>query len=215
VILAAAAGLLLGLAGSAHCAAMCGPLAALAAPSGKRAVIYHAGRIGTYLALGTMAGIVGATAGWAGLGHALSIGAAVLLLTLAAAEGWPHVLRLRWPGVVHATRRLLAPVARLARPRSAASAAGLGALNGLLPCGLVYAATTSAAAQDGLAASVVFMAAFGAGTTPLLAGAGLGAAALTARWRFHLRRLVPVVMTLAAVLLLLRVIAAPATHVHS
>ena len=56
---ALAAGLALGIAGSLHCVAMCGPLVLAAAPRGRRAAWYHAGRWSVYVAMGVAAGALG------------------------------------------------------------------------------------------------------------------------------------------------------------
>jgi sulfite exporter TauE/SafE len=80
----------------------------------------------------------------------------------------------------------------------------LGAVNGLLPCGLVYAAVAAAAAAGSLAAAVTFMIGFGFGTMPLLLVVTLSATAVPAPVRRRLRFVAPVLMALAGVLLILR-----------
>jgi hypothetical protein len=47
------------LAGSAHCALMCGPLVAVVNPDRRSEVLYHAGRAVGYAGLGTLAGLLG------------------------------------------------------------------------------------------------------------------------------------------------------------
>ena len=44
----------------------------------------------------------------------------------------------------------------------------IGFLNGLLPCGLVYMAIATATAVANVSTSIVFMAAFGLGTLPVM-----------------------------------------------
>jgi uncharacterized protein len=67
-----AAGVLLGLAGSVHCAGMCGPLMLTVSGGGPlnastllRMLVYHSGRVLMYLVLGAAAGFAG---------HGLSFG---------------------------------------------------------------------------------------------------------------------------------------------
>ena len=76
------AGLLLGLAGSGHCLAMCGPLVAALGPRlhsltrgrhFRRLLLYHAGRLATYLLLALPAGILGRLLSLQGLGRAAAI----------------------------------------------------------------------------------------------------------------------------------------------
>ena len=59
----------------------------------------------------------------------------------------------------------------------------LGAVNGLLPCGLSYAAFMRAAAADGLLEGMAMCAAFGLGTLPGLLLLGTGAAPIIRRYR--------------------------------
>jgi sulfite exporter TauE/SafE len=59
----------------------------------------------------------------------------------------------------------------------------LGFVNGLVPCGLVYAAAIGAAATQSYTGGVVFMLMFGLGTIPALSIAGLS------RWLIPLKRM--------------------------
>ena len=56
-----------------------------------------------------------------------------------------------------------------------------GALNGLLPCGLFYAALTAAVGVGDLGQALAFMGAFATGTTPVLVFIALAGCAATAR----------------------------------
>jgi sulfite exporter TauE/SafE len=91
-----------------------------------------------------------------------------------------------------------------------------GAVNGLLPCGLVYPAALTAAALGNPSSTALFMLGFGAGTLPAMVGLSYGLALFPSRLRAHLRRLTPAALTLTGVLLIVQGIA-PATggnHVH-
>ena len=79
--------LALGLLGSLHCAAMCGPLMlALPVPPGGPArfiagrSVYQLGRVTTYCLLGLIAGLVGQSIFLAGLQRTLSISLGVTIL---------------------------------------------------------------------------------------------------------------------------------------
>jgi sulfite exporter TauE/SafE len=90
----------------------------------------------------------------------------------------------------------------------------LGAVNGLLPCGLVYAALAIALTNGGPFDAAVFMASFGIGTTPAVFGAWL-----LGGWRpLAVRRIgayvAPAALTIAAVLLIARALAMPTGHAH-
>jgi sulfite exporter TauE/SafE len=92
----------------------------------------------------------------------------------------------------------------LLRQRSLASTFALGMLNGLFPCGLVYAACAGAVATGGLLSGVEYMAAFGFGTVPMMLGIGLVGQKLQFTLRFKLQHLIPACLALVAVLLILR-----------
>lgn len=226
-MMAVLAGLALGVAGSVHCAAMCGPLVMLAGArrpaSGTpstgawvgRTLRYHGGRVLVYGALGTLAGAGGATAARAGFGRALAVLAGLALLAQAAAA-LPSVSHGRLAqGLAAGVTRVVAAVAGWLRRRGVQGPFALGALNGLLPCGLVYAALTAAAGLGSLAQAVGFMLAFGLGTAPVLVFLGMAAGAVTARVPVRVRRAAPAVLAIVGVLLIVRGLRTPAIHDHT
>jgi sulfite exporter TauE/SafE len=73
-----------------------------------------------------------------------------------------------------------------------------------VPCGLVYAAVTAAAAMGSAADALVLMIGFGLGTVPALVALSLSATWLPLGLRVRLRQLTPVVLALTAALLLVR-----------
>lgn len=206
-------GFVLGLASSAHCVVMCGPLVLAIGPRRAgvsvwmalgRLLPYHAGRIAVYIALAFPAGWVAEAAGQGGLGRVLGLIIAAVLLAAACGmtrrAEWRVMSRL----VGQRVARLAAVAAswRQTRPRTAAVVAGMA--NGLVPCGLVYAAALAAAGWGSLTGACAMMLGFGLGTLPALAVVALLPAALPQRLRPAMQRLVPVVLALAAVLLLIR-----------
>jgi sulfite exporter TauE/SafE len=92
--------------------------------------------------------------------------------------------------------------AALLRRRSLVSLFALGLINGLLPCGLVYVAAAGAAATGNLLSGALHMAAFGAGTLPVMLGIGLVGRRLQVAVPF--RKWIPLSVVLVAALLLLR-----------
>jgi len=200
-------GFLLGFAGSLHCAGMCGPLllalrgkglAAGRGPLGPAA--YHLGRLLTYGAIGALFAAAGQTLAFAGFQRWVSLAAGALLLVglagraLAPASRWIH----------RATASLRSRFGGLLERRTLGAAMGLGALNGLLPCGLVYVAAAAAAATANLAQGIAFMFAFGLGTLPMLLGITWAGAALPAPARLKWQRAAPFAAGCAAALLILR-----------
>ncbi len=145
---------LMGLFGSlAHCLGMCVPLVMMAQARFSRggrdvlamALRYHGARIAVYAALGAIAGLAGAMVmaglrlgGIAGLASIL-FGLAVIMFGLAnLGVALPRPVQISGAWVVRPMR------AALALPSGQGSLAA-GALNGLLPCPLVYAALVMAA----------------------------------------------------------------------
>jgi sulfite exporter TauE/SafE len=212
------AGLTLGLAGSLHCVAMCGPLVGLVAPVlGRRllpALLYQLGRVSTYALIGALAGLAGAGAGLAGLGRGLSVAAGIVMLVTAAGRTVRSrpIVSAWWTR--HLTRALGAVAGiRAAHPR--ASAVGAGAVNGALPCGLVYVAALAAATTGGPSGGAGVMLAFGAGTMPVMLGLWTTASSMPMAIRRRLRVLTPAALVVVGVLLVLRGVAATAAqHAH-
>jgi sulfite exporter TauE/SafE len=196
--------LILGLVGSVHCAAMCGPLllavANMARPTHSRFSVcaYHAGRLTTYCALGVLFGMIGKTFALVGLQRWLSIAAGgVILFGLAVST---RSIATRTIG--RAVGKIKVAFGRLLQRRTLAAQFFLGTLNGLLPCGLVYIAAAGAAATLSPWVGAAHMATFGLGTLPMLLGIGIAGRRLNALFRFP--RLVPLSVTAVALLLLLR-----------
>ena len=201
------AAFILGFVGSLHCAAMCGPLVLAMPVVGTRKneimasrVVYNLGRITAYSLLGVIFGLLGKSFALAGFQQWLSITAGIVMLAFVflgrkrfSSSGW------RAAGWIKSTFR-----AFLQR-RTYPAVFGLGAANGLLPCGLVYLAGTAAAASGDVSGAVLYMLMFGFGTIPMMFGIGLiGVSFMKLLQRFGLKPLVPVAVSLVALTLILR-----------
>ena len=122
-------------------------------------------RLFTYALLGLASGSIGRLSVLAGVGTWLSlICGAVLIAAAVGVTGISRIIGGRVtsmvvPGLQWAMRRT-GDAPRL-------SAAIAGALNGLLPCGLVYAALAAAMATGHPVRASFFMLSFGVGTLPL------------------------------------------------
>jgi uncharacterized protein len=172
------------LAGSPHCAGMCGGFVAFYAGqgAGRRGlahVAYNGGRLVSYAALGALAGLLGAglerAGALAGVARAAAIVAGALMVlwglaALATALGvrWPWVARRAAGGgvIARALRALHAQPAPL-------RALALGLLTTLLPCGFLWVFVAAAAATASPGWGALVMVAFWAGTVPIMAGLGL------------------------------------------
>jgi sulfite exporter TauE/SafE len=218
-MIALAAGVLLGLAGSAHCGAMCGPLALLVdgprqgddgGGRWRRRIAYHAARLTTYAALGAAAGIGGHTLTQVGLGRGLALAAGLTLIGLACLDLRSRRRGREAPGRI---ARALGRAGSGLRRRALAHPAALGVLNGLLPCGLIYAAITAALGTGSLAGGLAMMIGFGLGTVPALLGVAVFASA-GAAGSIRFRRVVAPLATAVGGLVLIVQAVAPGLHDH-
>jgi uncharacterized protein len=202
------AGFTLGLFGSLHCVGMCGPLAlALPAPhtgSNKHilpSVFYNAGRVVTYSLLGLLFGFIGKSFSLIGYQQLLSIIAgSIMLLMTVLYFGFRQSYQPQWfQNFTWKIQRVIA--SSLQRNRNSFCT---GMANGLLPCGMVYAAIAGALVSKSLMASVLFMASFGMATIPAMLLLMLFGSQMSIHMRVKLRKLIPYVMCMVAALLILR-----------
>jgi sulfite exporter TauE/SafE len=100
--------------------------------------------------------------------------------------------------------RLKNRMAELFAAKSLASLFSIGLLNGLLPCGFVYLAIAAAIASGSAANGALFMAAFGIGTVPVMMMISWFAHLATMKFRSNLSKLFPYVISLMAILMILR-----------
>lgn len=167
----------MGLLGSLHCVAMCGPLL-LALPAGKghgrivfNRIIYQIGRILTYTGLGLVIGFISIGAEYKGWQQGLSIFTGVVLVSMGLFTFFGH----HSSGIVIAQQKLFAPLFKrmgywLYKPGGNFIA---GMLNGFLPCGMVYMALATALNTGNTVGGGRFMLLFGLGTLPLMLITGI------------------------------------------
>jgi uncharacterized protein len=199
--------LVVGIVGSLHCAGMCGPLALALPQAGHSAPAYFAGRLAynlgrvvTYCLLGMVFGFLGRTLFLAGIQRWVSIALGLVLLAGVFASR-----RLAsWQPLTRLVDHLKAQMSTLLHRRSLTALAALGLLNGLLPCGLVYVAGAGATATGGILPGMLYMAAFGAGTVPMMLAIGLSGRLVPVSLRLKLARAIPLSIFLLAALLILR-----------
>lgn len=211
------------LAGSLHCAGMCGPFMAVAGAFGASprtrlgsAGAYHLGRLLTYLVLGALGGVLGSVLDLAGAAAGIArVSALVAGLVLL---GWGIASLLRRPGLVGLGRRgpnpLQAALARvlIALEHRPPLTRGLilGLSTTLIPCGWLYAFVAMAAASGALAPAVATMFTFWVGTLPLLLGVSFGMQAFFARIGPRVRMVSSALIAVAGLALIGLRVAAPA-----
>lgn len=191
--------LIAGLAGSVHCAGMCGGIVgafSVGAPvrviriagagrgsAGSHVLAYNAGRIASYMLAGALAG--GAAGSLASLARMASLQLAAYLLAnlmlavmgLYLMDAWRGLARIEAAGgqLWRRMQPLLKPLLPMDSP---CKALALGALWGWVPCGMVYSMLLTAMLSGSALAGALVMGTFGLGTLPMLLAMGLSGARL-------------------------------------
>jgi len=176
-----------------------------------------------YLLMGLAAGYVGQAVTSGGFGAALAIGSGAILVTAAVGSTGGRLGRVSSAGA-YALRRIAAPVFRWGRLHPLAGPVAAGLLNGLLPCGMVYAALASACLPGSTRGALLVMLGFGLGTAPVLIALSAWSMPVSSTLRTRLRPLAPLVLAIAGAILLARGLTAvrheveparhAAVHVH-
>jgi uncharacterized protein len=202
---------IVGLVGSAHCAGMCGPIA-LALPLRSESwftrvsggLIYNMGRIFTYMILGSIFGLLGKGLHMAGFQLWTSVVLGILMITMVLV---PMIFK-RMPSLSNIfesySARLLSGFRNMFRKGDTKSLFGIGLLNGILPCGLVYVAIAGAINTGDVVSAMIYMALFGAGTIPVMLAVSLAGTMISLKLRVFVNKLSPYVIVLLGVLFILR-----------
>jgi len=208
----------MGLAGSLHCAGMCSPLAMAITskrPFVRDKIIYNSGRVLTYALLGALAAGFGSLFSLTSYQTIISfsIGSLFLLMGFGAVSG------VRIPILTQALNKFTAHLKKLfnywLQKRGGIAVFIMGMLNGLLPCGLTYLAMTYCfilpAAQDGF----TYMLLFGFGTWPVMIGItwlmGLGFKCITINYQ----KITTVVFIAIGIWMMARVFVTHSAESHS
>jgi uncharacterized protein len=198
--------LLMGLTGSLHCAGMCGPIIWVMPfqfMSGARKWLgiglYHLGRISVYALLGVI------LHSFKGLFDphvqqyvSIVLGVALLLAGIVSFQPGNLKIELPWSGWVR--QRL----GKLMTNISLSTLFGAGVLNGLLPCGLVYMALSTAVLVPDRLTAALAMYAFGLGTVPMLVGISIFRSRFAPGSFSKARKFVPVIMLAFGLLFVVR-----------
>lgn len=202
---------IVGLVGSAHCAGMCGPIA-LALPlksdnwftriSGG--LIYNIGRIITYMILGAIFGLLGKGLHMAGFQLWASVVIGILMIAMVIV---PLVFK-KMPSLNNVfesySARLLGGFRNMFHKGGTFSLFGIGLLNGILPCGLVYVAVAGAINTGDVVSAMLYMALFGAGTIPVMLAVSMAGTMISLKLRVFVHKLSPFVIVLLGILFILR-----------
>lgn len=199
--------LVMGLAGSLHCAGMCSPLA-MALTRNKpfviSSILYNSGRVLIYALLGTLAASFGSLFHLSPYQQIVSLILGITFLLIGFGIG-----NVRVPyfgvGINKFTAFLKSMIGSVIHQKSAATTFLLGMINGLLPCGLTYIALSACLILPQAMDGFLFMLFFGLGTWPVMIG--LTKLLSIAKWKgnFPLTRFSKIAMIFIGCVLLLRV----------
>lgn len=189
--------LIASLLGSAHCVGMCGGIIACCIGQSELSsrltqVLYHLGRLFTYLILGALAGYLGQTVDhWGdllGIQRIAAIGSGILLIASGVIKLLRSNTRLgpnKFSALTTGSKfltTLYALVFRSAKlPNWGLRAFLIGALSTLLPCGWLYSFVAVAAGSSSAFNGTLIMLAFWLGTVPALSFFGSVTGVLTGR----------------------------------
>jgi uncharacterized protein len=217
---------ILGLVSSLHCIGMCGPIAMMIPKipdselripdlkgirnpqSGIRnlysTLLYNFGRITTYAAYGLVFGLIGRSFAWFGWQQKISITLGVIIIIALVIPKIISRQNLFSNYTDNIMLKLRGGLSRLLFKGTPASLFGIGLLNGLLPCGMVYLALAGAIATGNAIQGSLFMVMFGLGTLPAMGAISYFGAMIKPSFRASARKLFPAMMVLMATLLILR-----------
>jgi uncharacterized protein len=204
------AAFLTGLVGSLHCLGMCGPIA-LSLPGTESQgwrylmgrLLYNFGRIATYSILGGIVALMGVAASMFEVQRWFSLGLGVVMIVLAL-----HHYGVWGKKMIQSdnffTRSWRRGMGRVMQIKGSGGMLALGLMNGILPCGLVYAglflAANSTTAWEGMGK----MALFGLGTVPLMLSLSWSGKWLGGWLRQRSRVIMPTMMAFLGIMFLLR-----------
>lgn len=205
------AGIAMGMLGSFHCIGMCGPLA-LSLPLNNTSIfkkfiasfLYNAGRVVTYTFIGLLFGLIGHSFALFGFQQILSIIIGSLLLLFLIFNQQIKKNQFSIPFINQFFNSIRKQLGHLYKKNHFSTPFLIGVLNGLLPCGLVYMAVAGALATGHIYWSMLFMAAFGLGTLPVMWTLAFFGNYVSARLRTTIRSIQPYLLAVMACLLILR-----------
>ena len=205
-----AIGFFMGLLGSVHCIGMCGPLV-MALPISQKTMfqkgfaifLYHFGKLSSYGCLGIIVGIFGKHFFIFNAQQHISLFIGVIMLLYV---GWVFILKpnFSFSSFHQFQKPILNWLTSLFKSKYITSFYLIGFLNGLLPCGMVYLALTSAFATGNVMHSGLFMILFGVGTAPALLIVAISGQFVGVIFRRKLQSSLPIVIVTMGVLLILR-----------
>jgi len=205
------AALVFGFFTSFHCIGMCGPIA-IALPLKKNSwyskvissLLYNFGRTITYGFLGAIFGLLGKGFKMSGFQSWVSIIVGILMIlsvifpVLFKQKQYLDRIMYSYVG------KMISAFRKLFQKSSYWSLFVIGLLNGLLPCGPIYAAIMLAIVGGGILSGSLYMILFGIGTIPIMLSLNLIGHTISIGMRNKIRKIVPVFIVIIGILFILR-----------
>ncbi|MGV9004041.1 sulfite exporter TauE/SafE family protein [Flavobacterium sp.] len=204
-------GFIFGLISSLHCIGMCGPIAMMLPVDHKnptrkalQVATYHLGRITAYALLGLAFGLLGTGLYLAGMQQQISIGVGVMMIVIALV---PERIFAKYnfsKPVYRLISKIKSSLGKQFKKKSFDALFSIGFLNGLLPCGLVYAALFGAIAMQNVGLGMTYMVLYGLGTVPLMSLIVYTSGLLSMPMRNKLQKVIPIMMVFLGILFIVR-----------
>jgi len=203
--------LFFGLISSLHCIGMCGPIAMMLPVDHKnptkkalQILTYHLGRLTAYGFLGLAFGLLGKGLFIAGFQQNISIVVGVLMIVIAIV---PEKIFARYnfsKPIYKVISTIKISLGNQFKRKTFDALFSIGFLNGLLPCGLVYAALFGAIAMQNEVLAVSYMLLYGIGTIPLMSVVVYASGFMSIPLRSKLQRIIPIITIGIGILFILR-----------
>lgn len=205
------AALIFGFFTSFHCIGMCGPIA-IALPLKKNnwfsrvisSLLYNFGRTITYGILGAIFGLLGKGFKMSGFQQWVSIAVGILMILSVL---FPMMFKQKqyFDRIMYGfVGKMISAFRKLFQKSTYPSLFFIGLLNGLLPCGPVYAAISLAIVGGGILSGSIYMILFGIGTIPIMLSLNLLGHTISIGMRNKIRKIVPIFIILIGLLFILR-----------
>ena len=211
--------LIIGFAGSVHCLGMCSPLV-MAVSSLKPSallnrLLYNSGRIVTYAVMGALVSGIGMILPLHKFQNIISIALGTALLLI----GFAGLPKIQIPGLTSGVQRFTTTLKTLfaaqLKQKSRGAIMLLGALNGLLPCGLTLIALAWCLTLRGPLDGLKFMLLFGAGTLPVMLGLTSALPLVIKKLNWSIQKLTTSMLILSGCVLIARVFIIHIPHADS
>lgn len=203
--------LFFGLISSLHCIGMCGPIAMMLPVDHKnptkkamQILTYHLGRLTAYGFLGLAFGLLGKGLFIAGFQQNISIAVGVLMIIIAIVPEKVFVQYNFSKPIYKVISSIKSSLGNQFKRKTFDALFSIGFLNGLLPCGLVYAALFGAIAMQNEVLGVAYMLLYGIGTIPLMSVVVYVSGFMSVPLRSKLQRIIPIITIGIGILFILR-----------